>query len=103
MCYFSVSYTNEDEEEEAREKRRRAREERKKMREVEESETTDVIDTNRYNVQKQYIPVFCETNRKNNKRERKQKLLPNRELYINTAKRRLEPSSVHLQISRLQT
>lgn len=43
---------NDDDEEEARERRRRAREERKKMRDTEESGTTDVIDTNRYNVQK---------------------------------------------------
>lgn len=52
MCSFSVGSPNDDDEEEARERRRRAREERKKMRDAEESGTTDVIDTNRYNMQK---------------------------------------------------
>lgn len=59
MCHFSVGSPNDDDEEEARERRRRAREERKKMRDAEESGTTDVIDTNRYNMQKVCICKMC--------------------------------------------
>lgn len=54
VWYFSVGCTNDDDEEEARERRRRAREERKKMRDVEDSGATDVINTNRYNVDEVY-------------------------------------------------
>lgn len=68
MCdIYSVGCANDDEDEEARERRRRAREERRKMRELEESGTTDVIDTNRYNVDKKCITLCSGTNQNNNK------------------------------------
>lgn len=54
VWYFSVGCTNDDDEEEARERRRRAREERKKMRDSEDSGATDVINTNRCNVDQVY-------------------------------------------------